>query len=119
MVGGTVRVSFCSVVRASILHVDETVWKLGKKSCYTWVFGTIADVYYRCGVGRGKEVLTEVLGEKYAGAGVTDDCRDRSTQTGRKLWDKLKDLSAGVFATDHWKSYEDFIPPEQHRQRAP
>ena len=58
---------------ASILYVDETAWKLGQKSCYTWVFGTIADVYYRCGVGRGKEVLTEVLGEKFPGTGVTDD----------------------------------------------
>ena len=37
-------------------------------------------------------------------------------QTGRKLWNTLKDLSVGVLATDHWKSYEDFIPPEQHRQ---
>ena len=43
-------------------------------------------------------------------------CGDRSTQTGRKLWNKLKDLSVGVFATDHWQSYEDFIPPEQHIQ---
>ena len=31
------------------------------------------DVYYRCGVGRGKDVLTEVLGEKFGGTGVTDD----------------------------------------------
>jgi hypothetical protein len=37
------------------------------------VFGSISDVYYRCGVGRGKNVLTEVLGEKFAGTGVTDD----------------------------------------------
>jgi regulator of replication initiation timing len=58
---------------ASILYIDETAWKLGKKSCYTWVFGTFADVYYRCGVGRGKDVLMEVLGEKFGGTGVTDD----------------------------------------------
>lgn len=58
---------------ASILYIDETAWKLGKKACYTWVFGTFADVYYRCGVGRGKDVLTEVLGEKFGGTGVTDD----------------------------------------------
>ena len=37
------------------------------------MFGTFADVYYRCGVGRGKDVLTEVLGEKFQGTGVTDD----------------------------------------------
>ena len=61
------------IALASLLYVDETAWKLGKQACYTWVFGTFADVYYRCGVGRGKEVLTEVLGEKFAGTGVTDD----------------------------------------------
>ena len=43
-------------------------------------------------------------------------CGDRSTQTGLRLWDKLKDLLVGSFATDHWRSYEEFIPPEQHRQ---
>ena len=43
-------------------------------------------------------------------------CGDRSTQTGLKLWDKIKHVSGGSFATDHWQSYEDFIPPEQHRQ---
>jgi hypothetical protein len=58
---------------ASILYIDETGWKVGKKHCYTWVFGTFADVYYRCGVGRGKDVLTEVLGEKFDGTGVSDD----------------------------------------------
>jgi len=61
------------IALASILYIDETAWKLGKQACYTWVFGTIADVYYRCGVGRGKDVLTEVLGEKFSGTGVTDD----------------------------------------------
>ena len=43
-------------------------------------------------------------------------CGDHSTQTGLQLWDRLKDLSVGYFATDHWRSYEEFIPPEQHRQ---
>ena len=61
------------IALASILYVDETAWKLGKQACYTWVFGSVADVYYRCGVGRGKDVLTEVLGEKFSGTGVTDD----------------------------------------------
>ena len=61
------------IALASILYIDETAWKLGKQACYTWVFGSVADVYYRCGVGRGKNVLTEVLGEKFEGTGVTDD----------------------------------------------
>jgi hypothetical protein len=37
------------------------------------VFGTLATVYYRCSVGRGKDVLHEVLGEHFNGIGVTDD----------------------------------------------
>ena len=40
-------------------------------------------------------------------------CGDRSTQTGLRLWDKLKHLSVSCFATDHWRSYEEFIPLEQ------
>jgi len=58
---------------ASILYIDETGWKVGKKHCYTWVFGTFADVYYKVGVGRGKEVLEEVIGKMFAGTGVSDN----------------------------------------------
>ena len=58
---------------ATILYIDETGWKVGKKSCYTWIFSTLSTVLYKCGVGRGKVVLTEVLGEHFAGVGVTDD----------------------------------------------
>jgi hypothetical protein len=55
------------------LYIDETGWKVGKRSCYTWIFSALATVLYRCGVGRGKAVLTEVLGERFDGIGVTDD----------------------------------------------
>jgi hypothetical protein len=58
---------------AAILYIDETGWKVGKKSCYTWIFSTLSTVLYKCGVGRGKVVLTEVLGEHFTGIGVTDD----------------------------------------------
>jgi hypothetical protein len=61
------------ITRASIIYIDETGWKIGKKSCYTWVFGTIAAIYYCCGVGRGQDVLQEVLGDHFFGTGVTDD----------------------------------------------
>ena len=32
------------------------------------------------------------------------------------MWDKVKDLSVKSFATDNWKSYEEFIPIEKHLQ---
>ena len=61
------------VASAAILYIDETGWKVGKKSCYTWIFSTLSTVLYKCGVGRGKIVLTDVLGEHFGGIGVTDD----------------------------------------------
>ena len=61
------------VAAAAILYIDETGWKVGKKSCYTWIFSTLSTVFFKCGVGRGKEVLTDVLGEEFDGIGVTDD----------------------------------------------
>ncbi len=61
------------VAAATILYIDETGWKVGRRSCYTWIFSTLSTVLLKCGVGRGKVVLTDVLGEKFDGIGVTDD----------------------------------------------
>jgi IS1 family transposase len=37
---------------------------------------------------------------------------DRSMVTGIKLWDKMKELPVNIFYTDHWKSYQEFVPSE-------
>lgn len=56
-----------------IVYVDETGWKVGKRSCYTWAFSTPLYVLFRCGVGRGKDQAEKILGRKFTGVGVTDD----------------------------------------------
>lgn len=56
-----------------IVYIDETGWKVGKKSCYTWVFSTTMHVLYRCGVSRKKDEANAVLGDNFGGIGVTDD----------------------------------------------
>jgi len=56
-----------------IVYIDETGWKVGKRSCYTWAFSTPTHVLFRCGVGRGKAEAEKVLGQLFAGVGVTDD----------------------------------------------
>lgn len=61
------------VAAAAVLYIDETGWKVGRRSCYTWIFSTLSTVLFKCGVGRGKAVLNEVLGEQFDGIGVTDD----------------------------------------------
>ncbi len=61
----------------TIVYIDETGWKVGDKSCYTWVFSTSMHVLFRCGVSRKKTEATAVLGDSFpeepAGIGVTDD----------------------------------------------
>jgi len=56
-----------------IVYIDETGWKVGKRSCYTWVFSTALHVLFRCGVGRSKSEAEKVLGKWFSGIGVTDD----------------------------------------------
>lgn len=56
-----------------IVYIDETGWKVGDKSCYTWIFTTSMHVLYRCGVSRQKTEATDLLGGSFAGIGVTDD----------------------------------------------
>jgi hypothetical protein len=56
-----------------IVYIDETGWKVGEKSCYTWVFSTALHVLYRCGVTRQKSEATHILGDSFEGIGVTDN----------------------------------------------
>ena len=59
--------------RQLVIYIDETGWKVGSDSCYTWAFSTAMHVLFRCGVGRGKAEAEAILGESFAGIGVTDD----------------------------------------------
>jgi len=61
------------IALSMIVYIDETGWKVGKRSCYTWAFSTAMHVLFRCGVGRGKIEAEKILGEYFAGIGVTDD----------------------------------------------
>ena len=56
-----------------VIYVDETGWQVGAHRCYTWAFSTTLHVLFRCGVSRGKAEAQAILGEQFAGIGVTDD----------------------------------------------
>lgn len=56
-----------------VIYIDETGWQVGKDSCYSWVFSTALHVLFRCGVTRGKVEAQAIVGEQFAGIGVTDD----------------------------------------------
>src|SRR6266446_2678110 len=38
----------------------------------------------------------------------------RGTETGEKLWNKIKEKVKGEVCTDYWKAYGEFIPEEKH-----
>jgi len=61
------------IALSMIVYIDETGWKVGKRSCYTWAFSTAIHVLFSCGVGRGKIEAEKILGGCFAGIGVTDD----------------------------------------------
>jgi transposase len=66
--------SLCELVAlAAVLYIDETGWKVGKRACYTWIFTTLSHVVFLCGKGRGGKVLDEILPQRFAGIGVTDN----------------------------------------------
>jgi len=56
-----------------VIYIDETGWKVGAQSCYTWAFSSLRYVLFRCGVGRGKAQAQAILGERFKGIGVSDD----------------------------------------------
>jgi len=77
-----------------VVELDELHSYVGKKN-YRWIWIAVDRL--------GKLFVAFVSG-------------DRSTETGLKLWDKTKDFSINYFASDHWKSYEEFIPSGKHLQ---
>jgi hypothetical protein len=56
-----------------VIYIDETGWKVGSDSCYTWAFSTAMHVLFRCGVDRGKAAAQAIVGEQFPGIGVSDD----------------------------------------------
>ena len=56
-----------------VIYIDETGWKVGNKSCYTWAFSSAMHVLFRCGVSRGKAEAEAIIGQNFDGIGVSDD----------------------------------------------
>ena len=54
--------------------------------------------------------------DRYAREFVSFVTGDRSTKTGKELWQRIKDRTKGFIITDYWKSYENFVPKDQHIQ---
>jgi len=54
------------------VHSDETSWWVGGPGYWLWVFANKSTTVYRVARGRGRQVLTDALGEAFAGVLVSD-----------------------------------------------
>ncbi|WP_129596577.1 IS1 family transposase [Methanohalophilus profundi] len=77
-----------------IVELDEMHTYIGnKKYCWIWIaIGRIRKRFINC------------------------SCGSRGTETGVKLWDKLRDIDIKEVMTDHWKAYAEFLPEAIHTQ---
>ena len=55
-----------------LVHSDETSWWVGQPGWWLWVFADARQTLYHVARGRGREVLTRVLGTDYGGVLVSD-----------------------------------------------
>ena len=60
------------VKNGSILHADETGWRVRGRNWWLWVFGTQDTAYFTVDKTRGSDVVRRVLGEIFIGVLVVD-----------------------------------------------
>ena len=61
------------MVLATVVYVDETGWRVGKKNCYTWGFKSLLHTLMVYGKNRAEDVLDKILPrELFRGTGITD-----------------------------------------------
>lgn len=56
----------------SVVHTDDTGWRIDGESAWLWTFATSRVTYYRIEHSRGADVVTSVLGNDFAGTLVSD-----------------------------------------------
>jgi transposase len=81
------------VVRASsVVHADETGWRIGTLSAWLWVFANQEATVYAIRDNRSSDVVVEILGRKFQGI-LASDCFVAYDDKRLKDWLKQKCLS--------------------------
>lgn len=61
-----------AVRTSTVVHVDETGWRIGGLAAWLWVFTNQQMTVYTIEQSRGHEVVLEILGREFAGVLVAD-----------------------------------------------
>jgi transposase len=76
-----------AVQNSSVIHADETGWRIDTLSGWRWVFANQKVTVYRIADNRSSDVVLEILGEHFKGVLVSDGFR---AYDDRRLKDWLK-----------------------------
>jgi transposase len=64
-----------TIRRSSVVHVDETGWRIDTLSGWLWVFANAEVTLYTIADNRSSDVVVEMLGEKFSGILASDGFR--------------------------------------------
>jgi hypothetical protein len=80
------------VQHSSVVHADETGWRIGILSAWLWVFANQEVTVYAIRDNRSSDVVIEILGRKFHGI-LASDCFVAYDDQRLKAWLKQKCLS--------------------------
>jgi transposase len=80
------------VQHSSVVHADETGWRIGILSAWLWVFANQEITVYAIRDNRSSDVVVEILGKKFRGI-LASDCFVAYDDQRLKAWLKQKCLS--------------------------
>lgn len=78
--------------QCSVVHVDETGWRIGTLSAWLWVFTNQHATVYKIAQGRGHEVVVDILGREFKGV-LVSDCFTAYDHRALAAWLKQKCLA--------------------------
>ena len=83
--------------QCSVVHADETGWRIGTLSAWLWVFTNHEITVYDIRANRSSDVVIDILGEKFKGILATDGFLAYDE---RRLKDWLKQKCVGHLLSD-------------------
>lgn len=86
-----------AVRRCSVVHADETGWRIGTMSAWLWVFTNQEVSVYTIGDNRSSDVVIEILGKEFKGI-LASDCFLAYDE--KRLTDWLKQKCVGHLLRD-------------------
>lgn len=61
-----------------------------------------------------KQCWVWIAYDRNRGQPIAFECGSREDATGKRLWEKIKSIDCKWYTSDHWNSYDNFLPPWRH-----